>query len=135
MLVLQGTTREDSCKTMNTDAIAKVAAVAGGSAVGALLGNAVVPGGTVVPSIGAGVVAGLVKQNWSLMQAAESSGSKEGTLSAFFKFPIGCAARIGFITALLHYFAPITGSVKEKIALAGWLGGASEVFIVDPMNL
>ena len=120
---------------MNQDALAKVVAMAGGSTLGALLGNAVVPDSTLVPALGSGVVAGLVKQNWSRMQASDSATSKDGSLMTFFKFPYACAARIGLITALINWLAPMGGTVKEKLAIAAWFGGASEVFVVDPANL
>ena len=116
---------------MNKDGAEKVLAISGASVVGALGGHALMPDSTIAAGVGSGVLAGLVKQNWNLVQASASATTKDGTVMDFFKLPWMCAARIGGLTALLFTYMPLRGGeAKESLAIAAWLAGLSELAVL-----
>lgn len=113
--------------------IQKVLAVAGGSVVGALVGNAVVPQSPIASAAGAGVVAGVVKRYWSIQEATDAGDSKDGSvMQTLLNLPWMCMARVGGLTAMFHYVMPWSGKdAKQALAVASWMAGASEIVVVD----
>jgi hypothetical protein len=114
---------------MENDALKKVLAISGGSMVGALATSAVVGDSTPAIAVGSGLMAGVVKGNWNIMHAQDSATSKDTSLPSFLNIPWMCAARIGGLTALIYSVMEYKGNPKQALAVAAWLGGASELFV------